>query len=82
MLLGRSIILHPRLIEQAGDRHDGGAPAVAGDRLARCFLHQVQLHRELADLALERRNLDLVLGNDAGLRLFIVQLAPIDLRQP
>lgn len=33
----------------------------------RGFFNQVQLHGELADLAFKRRNVGLVLGNDAGL---------------
>lgn len=37
---------------------DGGVPTVAGDRLARSFFNQVQLHRELAELAFERRELE------------------------
>ncbi|WP_234188324.1 hypothetical protein [Shinella sp. NM-101] len=48
----------------------------------RSFFNQVQLHRELADLAFERRNVGLVLGDDAGLSLLIVQFAAIKLRQP
>ncbi|OHV78807.1 hypothetical protein LCM4573_25970 [Rhizobium sp. LCM 4573] len=46
------------------------------------FFNQVQFHRELADLALKRRDLRLILGNDARFRLFIVQFAAIELRQP
>ncbi|MGK6317590.1 hypothetical protein [Neorhizobium sp. DT-125] len=46
------------------------------------FFNEVQLHRELADLAFQRRDLRLILGNDAGFGLFIVQFAPIELRQP
>jgi hypothetical protein len=37
--------------------------------------NQAQLHVELADLTFERRNVDLVLGSDAGLDLFLIQLA-------
>lgn len=44
------------------------------------FFNQVQLHGELADLAFKRRNVGLVLGNDAGLSLLIVQIAAIELR--
>ena len=36
--------------------------------------------RKLADLAFKRRNVGLVLGNDAGLSLLIVQIAAIELR--
>ena len=50
--------------------------------MARRFFNQVQLHGELADLAFERSNVGLVLRDDAGLRLLIVQLAAIELRQP
>ncbi len=46
------------------------------------FFNQVQLHSELADLTFERRNVGLVLRNDAGLGLFIIQLAAIELREP
>lgn len=46
------------------------------------FFTQVQLHGELADLAFERRNVGLVLSNDAGFSLLIVQFAAIELRQP
>ena len=50
--------------------------------MARRFFNQVQLHGELADLAFERSHVGLVLRDDAGLRLLIVQLAAIELRQP
>ena len=56
--------------------------AFAVDRMARCFFNQVQLHGELADLTFERRNVGLVLRDDAGLCLFIIQLAAVELRQP
>ena len=37
-------------------------------------------HGELADLAFKRRNVGLVLGNDAGLSFHIVQTAVMELR--
>lgn len=46
------------------------------------FFNQIQLHGELVDLAFERRNVGLVLRDDAGLCLFIVQLTTIELRKP
>jgi hypothetical protein len=46
------------------------------------FFNQVQLHSELADLTFERRNVGLVLRDDAGLGLFIIQFAAIELREP
>ncbi|MGV1949305.1 hypothetical protein ACQZ44_00660 [Agrobacterium vitis] len=46
----------------------------------RGVFNKVQLHRELAEFAFERRNVGFVLGNDAC--LFIVQIAAIELRKP
>ncbi|MDH4984833.1 hypothetical protein QEZ47_11780 [Aminobacter anthyllidis] len=46
------------------------------------FFNQVQLHRELADLAFQCRNLRLVFSDDACLGLFIIKLAAIELCQP
>ena len=41
--------------------------------MARCFFNQVQLHRELADLAFQRRDLRLILGYDARFSFFIIE---------
>jgi len=49
---------------------------------ARCFFDKVQLHRQLPDLALKRRDLRLVFSNEARLGLFAAQLSPVELGQP
>jgi hypothetical protein len=43
------------------------------------FFNKVQL---AGDLAFKRRDLCLIFGGDAGLRLFIIEFAAIELRQP
>lgn len=68
--------------DRPGTGDDGGGPAGAGDRLAPSFFHQVRLHRELANLAFKRRNVCLVLGNNANLLFLVVQFATIELREP
>lgn len=48
----------------------------------RGVFYPVQRHGELGDLAFRRGNMGLVLGNDAGFNLLIVQFAAMELRQP
>lgn len=42
----------------------------------------VQLHRELANLAFQRRDLRLIFGDDARLGFLVTEFAAIELRQP
>lgn len=58
---------------------DFSLPFTVGIRGIFC---KIQLHLELSDLALKRSNASFVFGDDAGLGLFIRQLAPVGLRQP
>lgn len=74
--------MHPRLTGRPRAGDDGGCLVAAGDRLARCFFDQVQLHRELADLAFQCSDLRFILGDDAGFGFFIIEFAAIELRQP
>jgi len=46
------------------------------------FFDQVQLHRELGNLALKRSDLGFVLRDDRSFCLFDVELTPAVLRQP
>jgi hypothetical protein len=42
---------------------------------------QIQFHRQLLDLVLQRRDLRIILGDDAGFGFLIVEFAAIELRQ-
>jgi len=82
VLRGSSITWHPlgwsRL--RAGD--DRQVLVVGHDAQAWRFFDQVQLHRELADLALKRSDLGFAFRNDRCFGLFGAELAPVVLRQP
>ena len=46
------------------------------------FFDKIQLHRELAHLALEGCDAGLIFGDDAGFGLLVRQLDAVELRQP
>ncbi|WP_207919103.1 hypothetical protein [Rhizobium laguerreae] len=46
------------------------------------FFYQVQFHRQLADLAFQRRDLRLILSCEARFSFFIIDFAAIELSQP
>jgi hypothetical protein len=50
--------------------------------LAWTFCRQIQLHRELTDLSLKSSHPGFILRDHTRRCLFIIQFAPIDLRQP
>ena len=49
---------------------------------ARCFFEELELHRELTDLAFERRDLGLVFRGGPSLDFLAVQLTAVVLREP
>lgn len=71
--------LHARRIEQAP------GPLIAeflSLQASMVFFCKIQLHRQLAHIALQGSNACLIFGDDVGFSLFICRLAKVELRQP